>query len=291
MKKQVIGFIGQGFIGKHMADDFENRGYETVRYALEAPYAANKDAIADCPIVFIAVPTPTSNRVFDSSALQTVLSLVGKGSIAVIKSTILPGTTQKLQAQFPDIHVMHSPEFLREKSAAEDTAKPERNIVGVPDDSPEAHQRAQSVLDTLPTAPYNLITTARNAECVKYIGNTFLYTKLVFMNIAHDFAQAAEADWKVVSEAVGKDSRIGTSHMQPVSDNGRGAGGHCFIKDFEAYAGFYDEFAHDMAGSAVLDSLRNKNNQLLLDSQKDLDLLKGVYGSDIPVAPGADERT
>jgi len=57
---KIIGFIGQGWIGKNYADDFEKRGYETVRYSLEKPYVDNKEKIKDCDLVFIAVPTPTT---------------------------------------------------------------------------------------------------------------------------------------------------------------------------------------------------------------------------------------
>lgn len=283
MGKPVIGFIGQGFIGKHMADDFEDRGYKPVRYAVEEPYAANKDMIASCDITFIAVPTPTTPSGFDFSIIRTVLPLVGKGKIAVIKSTILPGTTEQLQKEFPDIYVMHSPEFLREVSAAEDTAHPERNIVGTPDETPKGMERAEQVMAVLPVAPYSLVTSARNAECVKYIGNTFLYTKVVFMNIAYDFAEASGADWESVREAVGHDSRIGQGHSRVIHDSGRGAGGHCFIKDFEAFHSYYARYAGDAIGLEVLEALRRKNNNLLVGSGKDLGLLHGVYDDAIPL--------
>lgn len=282
MQQPQIGFIGQGFIGKHMADNFEERGFPVTRYALEEPYVNNKAAIAECAITFIAVPTPTTPQGFDASLIRGVLPLIGKGKIAVIKSTILPGTVESLQRDFPDIYVMHSPEFLREVSAAADTAHPDRNIVGTPDDTPEGLARAESVMAVLPVAPYSLVTTARNAECIKYIGNTFLFTKLVFMNLAHDFTAGSGADWETVREAVGHDSRIGHGHTQVIHDSGRGAGGHCFIKDFEALIEHYSSHVNDPLGLQALEALRNKNNQLLLDSEKDLDLLRGVYGDNVP---------
>lgn len=282
MTTERIGFIGQGFIGKHMADDFENRGYDIVRYAVEEPYIANKDAIATCDIVFIAVPAPTTPEGFDASIIESVLPLIGAGKTAVIKSTMLPGTTARFQSMYPDIFVLHSPEFLREKSAAEDTAHPERNIVGVPKDEPQFWQKAKTVMAVLPPSPHNLLVRSNEAECIKYIGNTFLYTKLVFMNIAHDFAEAAGADWETVREAVGLDSRIGPGHTQVVFDNGRGAGGHCFIKDFEALVEYYAANTDDSAGLRALQALRAKNNQLLVESGKDMDLLQGVYGDSVP---------
>ena len=98
-----IGFIGQGWIGKSYADDFERRGFEVIRYALEEPYIKNGQGIGECDIVFIAVPTPTTPRGFDDGILQQVIGMVGSGKIAVIKSTVLPGTTAKLQAANPGI--------------------------------------------------------------------------------------------------------------------------------------------------------------------------------------------
>ena len=278
-----VGFIGQGFIGKHMADDFENRGYDIVRYAVEEPYIANKDLIAQCDITFIAVPTPTTPEGFDFSIIRSVLPLIGKGKTAVVKSTILPGTTEGLQKDFPDIFVMHSPEFLREVSAAEDTDHPERNIIGIPKDDETYQAAAEAVMAILPEAPYSVITTARNAECIKYIGNTFLYTKLVFMNMANQFVVSSGADWESVREAVGHDSRIGHGHTNVVQDSGRGAGGHCFIKDFEALIEHYEAHANDEVGLEALKTLRRKNNHLLVDSKKDLDLLRGVYGDNVPM--------
>ena len=81
-----IGFIGQGWIGKNYADDFEKRGFKTVRFAMEEPYKNNSDKIADCDMVFIAVPTPSTPNGFDPSILKSVIKYIGKGKIAVIKS-------------------------------------------------------------------------------------------------------------------------------------------------------------------------------------------------------------
>ena len=133
----TIGFIGQGWIGKHYADDFENRGYQTIRYSLESEYVGNKTKIGNCDITFIAVPTPTTPQGFDDSILVDALTNIGAGKIAVIKSTTLPGTILKLQKQFPDLVLLHSPEFLVEKTAAYDAANPQRNIIGVPIHSPK----------------------------------------------------------------------------------------------------------------------------------------------------------
>lgn len=274
-----IGFVGQGWIGSNYADDFEARGYETVRYGLEEQYVDNKDLIEECDIVLIAVPTPTTPTGFDDSIVRQAIALVGKGRIAVVKSTIVPGTTQSLQEQFPETIVMHSPEFLREVSAAYDAAHPDRNIIGIPKDTPEYEKAAEEVLAVLPDAPYNKIMSALEAEMVKYVGNCFLYSKVVFMNMLFDMVTSQGADWETVRVAMTKDPRIGESHTDPVHDGGRGAGGHCFIKDFEAFREFYKK-AEDADGDALLKAFVAYNNKMLVLSGKNIDLLSGVYGEE-----------
>ena len=281
MQKPTIGFIGQGFIGKNYADEFEARGFSVVRYALEAPYNQNKDAIATCEVVFIAVPTPTTPQGFDYSIIQNALHIVQSGSTVVIKSSLIPGTTELLQAEFPDVFIFHSPEFLREVTAAEDARKPERNIVGMPLVNAVYKEKAQWILSLLPQAPYEKVCTAKEAELVKYIGNSFLATKVIFVNMMYDLAQKIGADWGVVAEAFSNDPRVGKSHLNPIHQSGRGAGGHCFIKDFEALLQVYEREVGDIKGNEVFAALRNKNIELLTQSNKDLDLLEGVYGKTI----------
>lgn len=282
-----IGFIGQGWIGKHYADDFENRLYDVVRYALEEPYAQNKDKIAECDIVFIAVPTPTDKSGFRYDAVTSALENLKPGATAVIKSTLLPGTTETLQDDFPNLYVLHSPEFLVEATAAHDAAKPNRNLIGIPLDTEEFNKKARAVLRILPEAPYSSIMSAREAELVKYAGNCFLYTKVVFMNILYDLTSATECDWSTVREAMIADPRIGNSHTEPIHRSGhdqenpkevRGAGGHCFIKDYEAMRRYLAAQPGTELAVEALSAYQAYNNNLLKNSEKDLDLLKDVHG-------------
>jgi UDPglucose 6-dehydrogenase len=281
IRKPLIGFIGQGFIGKNYADDFERRGYQVVRYSMEEPYIKNKSKIKNCDIVFIAVPTPTTPEGFDYSLIESVIPLVGKGKIAVIKSTILPGTTEKIQKKFTDRIVMHAPEFLSEATAARDAAFPDRNVIGVTKFSPTHEKAAQLVLSTLPRAPYWLITGSKEAELIKYARNTMGYARIVFVNLLYDLSQRIKTDWSVIEEAIGADPDNGPTYSKPVHKTGRGAGGHCFIKDFAALKLFYEKEVKDLNGLFILESLERKNNELLLKSKKDLGLLEGVYGKRI----------
>ncbi len=280
-RKLKIGFIGQGFIGKNYSDDLENRGFEVVRYSRDPRFSVNKQKLAECPIVFIAVPTPSTPSGFDDSTVRSVIKMVGRGKIAVIKSTIVPGTTESIQKENPDIFVFHSPEFLTEKTAAYDAAHPQRNIVGVPVQSPIWIKKAKEVIKILPKAPYQKICSAREAELVKYGGNCWFYFKIVYINMLYDLAKKLGCDYEVLRESMAADPRIGNTHLNPVHQGGRGAGGHCFIKDFAAFSDFYTKEVGDELGKKVLESLKHKNNQLLFSSRKDIDLLKGVYGEEV----------
>ena len=105
----------------------------------------------------------------------------------------------------------------------------------------------------------------------------------------YDLATSMDIPYESVRAAVAADSRIGPSHLQPVAASGhtintnaekvgRGAGGHCLIKDLEAFRQLYEEEVHDKVGDAFLSATIRKNNALLRDSDKDIELLKAVYG-------------
>ena len=299
MPKPLIGFIGQGFIGKAYADDFEKRGYSVVRYALEPEYAGNKEKIKECEVVFIAVnaaTVPTGKRRddghpsvrYDDSNVRSVPALARPGATVVIKSTLYPGLTEFIQEQYPDRTVLHSPEFLLETTAAKDASSPERNIVGYAKDTPEHRKAAEIVMSLLPSAPYTLTCDAKTAELIKYGSNAFLFTKIVFSNIFYELVKKHGADWETVREAIGKDPRIGPSHMDlHLKDDPegvyrrRGAGRSCFIKDWAELSELYAEsFPEDVHAVQALRGFEYKNAELLREFDRYVDLLEGVYGKD-----------
>jgi UDP-glucose 6-dehydrogenase len=132
--------------------------------------------------------------------------------------------------------------------------------------------------------------TAVEAELTKYGGNNFFYLKVVYMNLLYDLAEHHGADWDIVAKNMMADSRIGTSHMNPVHQiahldggkAGRGAGGHCFLKDFAAMRfHFENELPEEKETISLLRSFEAKNNALLVSTEKDKELLVGVYGDDV----------
>jgi len=307
-KKSTIGFIGQGFIGKNYADDFERRGFSVVRYALQPKYAGNKEKIKKCDIVFVAVPAPTlpagSRRddgypavAYDDHIIRESVGLAKPGAIVVIKSTMPPGTTESIQTEYPNHVVLHSPEFLLETTAAKDASSPDRNIIGIPVDDATHRTAATQVMQLLSKAPYELITTAQNAELIKYGNNSFLFIKIVFSNMFFQLAEKYGGDWEVISEAIGKDPRIGPGHMglrlkkdihgaeDSLGDyRRRGAGRSCFIKDWAELSELYaTTFPNDKNAIQALRGFEYKNAELLREFNRYVDLLEGVYGKGVGI--------
>lgn len=295
----MVGFVGQGFIGKSYADDFEKRGFSVVRYGLEPEYAGNKEKIKDCGIVLIAVNAGTVPAGaarddghpavrFDDSNIRSTPALARPGAIVVIKSTMPPGTTASIQEQYPDRIVLHSPEFLLETTAAKDASKPERNIVGLPKETPDQRKAAELFLSLLPQAPYTLITTSGNAELIKYGSNAYLFTKIVFSNMFFQLAEKYGGDWEIVRQAIAADPRIGPSHMDLHRKDDpagvfkrRGAGRSCFIKDWAELSELYArDFPDDRSTIQALRGFEYKNAELLREFDRYVNLLEGVYGKD-----------
>ncbi len=280
-KKPRIGFIGQGFIGKNYADDFERRGYQVVRYSMEEPHVKNGGKISDCDIVFIAVPTPTTPKGFSADIVKKVVKLVGREKIAVIKSTIVPGTTKKIQKENPKITVLYSPEFLSEATASYDASHPFSNIVGVSKKGKLQENAAKLVHSVLPKADFTLTCDSSEAEIIKYGHNVSGYMQILTFNILYDLAKALGGDWKNIGKAFKADAMIPNRYSDPVHKNGRGAGGNCFIKDFAAISSLYKEIVKDSKGLALIKAAEDKNINLLVSSRKDLALVEGVYGKKV----------
>ncbi len=249
-----------------------------VRYSLEAPYNVNKEKISECDIVFIAVPTPTTPKGFDDRILHSVIPLVGKKKIAIVKSTLPMGHTRKLQVANPHCLVVHSPEFLSESTAAYDAAHPSQNIVGIPKNTPAYREAAKNALAVMAKAPFTLVCTSNEAEMIKYSHNIHGYFQVILSNLLYDLAKANGNNWEVMKSAFKADPFMSHRYLSPIDKKGRGAGGHCFIKDFETFIEYYRTSVGDTRGVKVLESLRDKNVELLVSSGKDLDLVEGVYG-------------
>jgi UDPglucose 6-dehydrogenase len=227
-RNQTAGIIGTGVVGGALRAYLESHGTACVIYDPPKGYAS-VDALAPAEVIFVCVPTPyTPGAGFDASHLTDAIARIPGSKTVVIKSTVLPGTTDLMQERFPQHRFMFNPEFLREASAFDDFINPDRQIVGVTEASRAAADR---VMAMLPRAPFELVCDAAAAEMAKYMANCFLAVKVSFANEMFDLSRRLRIDYDVARDIVAADARIGASHMD-VHDSGyRGYGGKCLPKD------------------------------------------------------------
>jgi UDPglucose 6-dehydrogenase len=226
-----IGIIGDGVVGGALRAWFESQHAPVHSY--DPPKGLrDHDGIDAAKVVFVCVPTPyEAGRGFDHSYLLHAMGSIPGAKLVVIKSTVLPGTTDELQRRYPQHRLMFNPEFLREASAIDDMAHPDRQIVGV---THQSEADADAVLGLLPPAPYVRVCTAQAAEMAKYVANSFLAVKVSFANEISDLCERIGIDYDATRDIVAADPRIGASHFDVDADGYRGYGGKCLPKDSKA---------------------------------------------------------
>ena len=192
-----------------------------------------KNAVADCEVAFLCVPTPqradeSADLSFIEAATQEIAALLPPGTIVVNKSTVPVGSTRVVEAalQRPDVRVVSNPEFLREGSAVGDFLSPGRIVIGSED---QAAAITVSSLYLGISAPI-VVTDPASAETIKYAANAFLATKLSFVNAIAAICEGVGADVADVMLGLGYDDRIGREFLRP----GPGWGGSCLPKDTRA---------------------------------------------------------
>ncbi len=225
---EKIGIIGAGIVGGSLLRYLESEGADVSAYDPPKGHAS-PDAVADADIVFVCVPTPyTPGRGFDDSFMLDAIGGIPGGKIIVIKSTVLPGTTELMQERFPQHRFMFNPEFLREATAFDDFIAPDRQLVGY---TAASLFDAQRVMALLPRAPFERICAASEAEMAKYVANSFLAVKVSYANEVFDLCERLRIDFAGVRDMVTADERIGASHMDVFDAGYRGYGGKCLPKD------------------------------------------------------------
>lgn len=229
--KTVIGIVGLGVVGDAVHHYFKTTDHSLRLFDLYQGVGSPEE-INEADLIFICVPTPyQAGTGFDASALEDAIGRIEGSKVIVIKSTVLPGTTESFQARYPQHCFLFNPEFLRQDYARAEFLKPDRQIVGY---CAESRHLAESVLSLLPDAPYRRVMLAREAELTKYMANSFLALKVTFANEFFDLASALDIDYAVVRDSVSADVRIGESHMHVAQDGYRGYGGKCLPKDIKA---------------------------------------------------------
>ena len=237
MKNFNVGVIGCGFVGEGQAFSFGPISNVRV-YDLDdkKSTASLKDALKS-DYIFVCLPTPMKkDGSQDTSFIEDFFKVAKSGPIYIIKSTVLPGTTNSLIEKYKNLDIIFSPEFLTERTAKLDIITQTRIILG-------GNSNLTSKVRKLFEARFmnkNIIETdSLTAEYIKYMNNTFFATKVSLMNEFYRFANHLGVDWETALFGFVSDQRIGDSHLHvPGPDGKLGFGGTCFPKDINAFISF-----------------------------------------------------
>jgi len=250
-----IGIIGVGMVGGALKKYFEKKGINSFLYD-KGKNLGSVEEVNQAEIIFICVPTPfNKEKGFDLSFVEEACENISSQKIIVIKSTVLPGTIEKLQQKYSQHKFLFNPEFLTEATADQDMEYPDRQILGY---TKQSYNIAGDILQILPLASFERIMPATEAEMVKYFGNTWFSTKVIFANQMYDLCQKLGIDYNIVMETVGVDKRIGRTHLKVFHKDYRGYGGKCLVKDIRALIQFADKNSIDLKLHRIVEEINNK---------------------------------
>ena len=237
---------------------------------------------ADADVHFICVGTPQSkdglaaDLTYVKSSVTAIAPHLKAGALVVGKSTVPVGTAHLLREQLaqsaPQADLAWNPEFLREGFAVEDTLRPNRLVVGV------ANDRAEAILKDVYKPIIDLGTPwiradLPTAELVKVAANSFLATKISFINVMAEICEAAGGDVTILAKAIGYDPRIGSRFLQA----GIGFGGGCLPKDIRAFMAR----AQELGANQALEFLREIDAINLRARQRVIDVVRADLSEDL----------
>jgi UDPglucose 6-dehydrogenase len=304
-----LSVIGTGYLGATHAACMASLGFEVIGFDTEASkidllskgkvpfyepeleellseqiksgrltFTNNVADLADADVHFVCVGTPqikngnAADLTYVNSALESIAKYVKPGGLVVGKSTVPVGTATKLRNRLlelnPKADLAWNPEFLREGFAVEDTLRPNRLVVGVVNDSAEQilmEVYATNLKEKTPWVRADLPT----AELVKVAANSFLATKISFINAMAEICEAAGGDVTVLAKAIGYDPRIGSRFLQA----GIGFGGGCLPKDIRAFMARAEELGASQAVEFLkeIDAINLRARQRIIELvRKDL---------------------
>ncbi len=247
-----------------------------------------KEGVSRAKVIFIAVGTPPrANGEADLSSVKEVCTQIAGNmkeyKLIVEKSTVPVQTGQwikrlfRVNNSFSDFDIASNPEFLREGTAVDDFLNPDRIVIGV------ETERAASILKELYSPIINrkssrsdsvplMITDLETAELIKHASNSFLTTKVSFINAVADICEKTGADIEKVAEGMGYDPRIGVSFLKA----GIGFGGFCFHKDLQAFIRIAEKLNYDFALLKEVEKINKNRPKILLDKiEKALGTMEG----------------
>ena len=275
-----IGIIGNGFVGSAVRYGFSpNVGVDAEVRVYDKD--ANKSThtlrdVLDTDIIFLSVPTPSnSDGSMNVDIVDDILKEINEYAqlfqigIILLRSTVTPGATRKLQERYQDLRIVFNPEFLTERSANFDFINQSRFILG--GDSDDMIEVSELFRERFGSTLSIIETNYETAEMIKYMTNTFFATKISFLNDMKLLADKCGVIWEDAIEGFVRDGRVGHSHLNvPGHDGKYGFGGSCFPKDIQALIDFGEKNDVDMN---VLKGAWETN--LKVRPEKDWEKLKG----------------
>ncbi len=209
-------------------------------------HASNVEAVEGSDLVFLCLPTPQgddgrANLAYIYSVVDELGGQLGEDGLFVVKSTVPPGTVASLRKRLADLgssaRIVSHPEFLREGRAVPDFMNPDRIVIGAWEEADA--ERVASLYADLDTLVIR--TDPTSSEMIKYANNSYLASRLTFVNTLANVCEAVGADILDVIEGLGSDHRIGPHFLQP----GPGYGGSCFPKDTSALIAVAEDAGYD----------------------------------------------
>lgn len=239
-----IGIIGLGVVGSAIKNGFELIGHTVRFYDIRLP-ETSLEHILETDVCFICVPTPSmTGGACDVSIVEkTVQDLNAKGykGVTVIKSTVTPGTTDRLASQVK-LRLAFCPEFLRERCAVADFVENhDLCVIGT-----HNHDSFELVKEAHGSLPQDIVhLTPMEAEFAKYFSNVFNALRVTFANEFYEVCQAAGADYSKIKDALVRRKVIEDFYLS-CNDNFRGFGGVCLPKDTAAFASYVRALGLDL---------------------------------------------
>ena len=245
MSKTKVGVLGNGFVGEAISFAFSTVADMYVYDTDPSRRLNNVESVHHCDFVFVCVPTPMfEDGSQDLSYVESAFQKATDTPVYIIKSTVLPGTTEGLSKKYPKFKIIFSPEFLTERTAKLDMLTQSRIILG---GDLSLTERAKALFNKRFKIKNIIQTDSKTAELTKYMNNTFFATKVSIMNEFKLLCDKIGANWEDALRGFVSDGRIGDSHLNvPGHDGKLGYGGTCFPKDVNSLLSFSKKYNIDL---------------------------------------------